>query len=50
MCKTFDDNINVSEFFPDSCKTQNLSNEAVHNYAHALGFVTDQNKSTETYD
>lgn len=50
MCKTFDYNINASEFFPDAYKTQNLSNKAVHNYAHALRFVTDQNKSTEIYD
>ena len=50
MCKTFNDTINVSEFFPDSCKTQNLCNKAFDSYAHGLGFVTDQNKSTEIYD
>ena len=50
MCKTFDDNINASEFLLDSYKIQNLSNKAAHNYAHALRYVTDQNKSTEIYD
>ena len=39
MCKTFDDNINASEFLLDSYKIQNLSNKAAHNYAHALRYV-----------
>ena len=42
MCdKATLENGRMSEYVPHSCKTQEMCNKAIDNYAHALKFVPD---------